>query len=93
MTETYHFQIAGGAMLLSRAALVETGGWRPTPNSTDRSVLIRLGNSGAIGYRTHGLGYVYIRHTDGHTWKRGDSLLLRGGYEQWPRFMPEIAGA
>lgn len=93
MTETYHFQLAGGAMLLSRAALHEIGGWRPTPNSTDRSVLIRLGNAGAVSYRTHSLGYLYIRHNEGHTWKRGDSLLLRGAYEQWPRFMPEIVDA
>ena len=56
-------------------------------------MLIRLGNNGAIGYRTHSLGYVYIRHTEGHTWKRGDSLLLRGSFEQWPRFMREIVEA
>ena len=93
MTEAYHYQVAGGAMMLSRAALNEIGGWRPTPNSTDRSVLIRLGNSGAIAYRTHSLGYVYIRHAEGHTWKRGDSLLLRGSFEQWPRFMREIVEA
>jgi hypothetical protein len=93
MTEAYHYQVAGGAMMLSRAALNEIGGWRPTPHSTDRSVLIRLGNNGAIGYRTHSLGYVYIRHTEGHTWKRGDSLLLRGSFEQWPRFMREIVEA
>ncbi|HEY9353564.1 MAG TPA: glycosyltransferase [Nocardioides sp.] len=89
-TETYHYQLAGGAMMLSTGMLNEIGGWRPTPNSTDRSVLIRAGNAGAIGYRTHGLGYVYIRHADGHTWRRDDSSLVAGSYEQWPRFMPEI---
>ncbi|NYI76313.1 glycosyltransferase [Nocardioides panzhihuensis] len=89
-TEMHHYQIAGGAMMLSTAMLNEIGGWRPTPNSTDRSVLIRVGNAGGIGYRTNGLGYVYIRHADGHTWRRDDSSLVAGSYEQWPRFMPEI---
>lgn len=89
-TELYHYQLAGGAMMLSMAALNEIGGWRPTPNSTDRSILIRVGNAGGIGYRTNSLGYVYIRHADGHTWRRDDSSLVSGSYEQWPRFMPEI---
>lgn len=92
-TETYHSQVAGGAMMLSRAALNEIGGWRPTPNSTDRSVLIRVGNAGGICYRTHSLGYVYIRHADGHTWDRKDSLLVKGSSEQWPRFVNEIVEA
>jgi hypothetical protein len=89
-TEAYHYQLAGGAMMLSTAMLNEVGGWRPTPNSTDRSVLIRVGNAGGIGYRTTSLGYVYIRHADGHTWKRDESSLVAGAFEQWPRFMPEI---
>ncbi|GGU27563.1 hypothetical protein GCM10007979_27870 [Nocardioides albus] len=89
-TEAYHYQLAGGAMMLSTAMLNEVGGWRPTPNSTDRSVLIRVGNAGGIGYRTTSLGYVYIRHADGHTWKRDESSLVAGAFEQWPRFMSEI---
>ena len=92
-TERYHYQVAGGAMMLSRATLTDIGGWRPTPNSTDRSVLIRLGNSGGIGYRTQSLGYVYVRHSDGHTWEQSDSMLLRNTPEQWPRFMHEILEA
>ncbi|MEI7058379.1 glycosyltransferase [Nocardioides sp. CCNWLW239] len=89
-TETYHSQVAGGVMMLSTAALNEIGGWRPTPNSTDRSILLRIGNLGGIAYRTQSLGYVYVRHDDGHTWKRNDSHLVTGSFEQWPRFMDEI---
>jgi hypothetical protein len=92
-TERYHTQVAGGAMMLSRAMLTEVGGWRPSPASTDRSVLIRVGHAGGICYRTTSLGYVYIRHSEGHTWKQADSLLLRNTPEQWPRFMPEIIEA
>ncbi|MDN3309924.1 glycosyltransferase [Microbacterium oryzae] len=82
-TERYHDQVAGGAMLLSRAAFDALGGWRPTPNSTDRSVLIRVESQGGIGYRTHSLGYMYIRHSSKHTWERSDSQLLNGSFEQW----------
>ena len=92
-TERYHYQLAGGTMMLSQAALNHIGGWRPSSNSTDRSILIRLGNSGGIGYRTHSLGYVYVRHSEGHTWKPNDSRLLLGSFEQWPGFMDEIVDA
>lgn len=93
LTERYHYQVAGGAMMLSRAVLNDIGGWRPTPNSTDRSILVRIGNNGGIGYRTQSLGYIYVRHSDGHTWQQSDSLLLRNAPEQWPRFMHEIIEA
>jgi hypothetical protein len=85
--------MAGGAMMLSRAALTEIGGWRPSSSSTDRSILIRLGNIGRVGYRTQSLGYIYVRHLDGHTWKQADSMLLRKAPEQWPRLMREIVEA
>jgi hypothetical protein len=90
-TETYHEQVAGGAMLLSRSALDAIGGWRPTVNATDRSVLVGIYDNGGIGYRTHGLGYVYIRHDDGHTWAQQDSDLARNTYEQWRHLrLPEV---
>ncbi|MGO1547228.1 glycosyltransferase [Microbacterium gubbeenense] len=82
-TERYHDQLAGGAMLLTRAAFDALGGWRPTPNSTDRSVLIRVETQGGIGYRTQSLGYLYIRHASKHTWERTASQLVNGAFEQW----------
>lgn len=81
--ERYHEQAAGGAMMLARSTFDGLGGWRPTPNSTDRSVLIALADAGGIAYRTHGLGYMYFRHTDSHTWVRTESQLLSGSVEQW----------
>ncbi|HJB64234.1 MAG TPA: hypothetical protein H9769_11065, partial [Candidatus Microbacterium pullistercoris] len=82
-TERYHDQLAGGAMLMSRAAFDALGGWRPTPNSTDRSVLIRVETQGGVGYRTQSLGYMYIRHASKHTWERTASQLVQGSFEQW----------
>lgn len=82
-TERYHDQLAGGAMLLSRSAFDALGGWRPTPNSTDRSVLVRVETQGGVGYRVQSLGYMYIRHASKHTWERTASQLVQGAFEQW----------
>lgn len=82
-TETYHEQVAGGAMLMSREALHHIGGWRPTPNSTDRSILVGVHEAGGIGYRTHGLGYLYVRHNESHTWAVAESKLILNTYQQW----------
>ncbi|WP_196215767.1 glycosyltransferase family 2 protein [Microbacterium sp. ZXX196] len=93
-TERYHDQVAGGAMLLSRSTFDALGGWRPTPNSTDRSVLIRVETQGGVAYRTQSLGYMYIRHASKHTWERTASQLVQGSFEQWRGWRsPEVDGA
>ena len=53
--------VAGGTMLISAGDLAQVGGWRPVPRSVDRALLDRVLESGGLVYRTHGLGYVYVR--------------------------------
>lgn len=53
--------VAGGTMLISAGDLAQVGGWRPVPRSVDRALLDRVLDSGGLVYRTHGLGYVYVR--------------------------------
>jgi hypothetical protein len=65
--EKYADFVAGGTMLISRADLAAVGGWRPVPRSVDRALLDRVLADGGLVYRTHGLGYVYVRHSAGHT--------------------------
>jgi hypothetical protein len=65
--EKYADFVAGGTILISRADLDEVGGWRPVPKSVDRALLDRVLAAGGLVYRTHGLGYVYVRHSAGHT--------------------------
>jgi hypothetical protein len=65
--ERYAGFVAGGTILLSRADLASVGGWRPVPRSVDRALLDRVLADGGLVYRTHGLGYVYVRHSAGHT--------------------------
>lgn len=54
--------VAGGTMLISAGDLAHVGGWRPVPRSVDRALLDRVLTAGGLVYRTHGLGYVYVRH-------------------------------
>jgi len=66
-SEKYADFVAGGTMLLSRGDLAEVGGWRPVPRSVDRALLDRMLADGGLVYRTHGLGYIYVRRSFGHT--------------------------
>ena len=65
--EKYADFVAGGTMLISKGDLAAVGGWRPVPKSVDRALLDRVLGDGGLVYRTHGLGYVYVRHSAGHT--------------------------
>jgi hypothetical protein len=74
--EKYADFVAGGTMLVSRADLAAVGGWRPVPKSVDRALLDRVLADGGLVYRTHGLGYVYVRHSAGHTASVRDEHFL-----------------
>jgi len=75
--ETYADFVCGGTMLLSRGDLTSVGGWRPVPKSVDRALLDRVIDDGGLVYRTHGLGYVYVRRSDGHTATVSDEHFLK----------------
>jgi hypothetical protein len=86
--------VAGGTMLIGRGDLEELGGWRPVPRSVDRGLLDRLARAGAVIYRTHPLGYVYHRRSDGHTWAASDDFFLRLPRQRWSGLLdlPEFSG-
>lgn len=60
--EKYAKFVAGGTMLISQADLREVGGWRPVPKSVDLALIERIIEHGGLIYRTHGQGYIYVRH-------------------------------
>jgi hypothetical protein len=87
--------VAGGTMLIARAELEQLGGWRPVPRSVDRGLLDRVNRAGARIYRTHPLGYLYHRRSQGHTWAADDQFFLRNARQRWdglPR-LPELGTA
>jgi hypothetical protein len=74
--EKYATFVAGGTILISRGDLASVGGWRPVPKSVDRALLDRVLADGGLVYRTHGLGYVYVRRGEGHTASVRDEHFL-----------------
>lgn len=74
--EAYDVTPAGGTMLLSRGVLQAAGGWSTSPRHVDADLLARIRSVGGSIYRTHGLGYVYVRRRGGHTWQADPAQLL-----------------
>ncbi len=84
--------VAGGTMLISRHDLDASGGWRRVPRGVDVSLIEDVRRAGGQVYRTHGFGYVLVRHGEGHTWENDDSYFLRHAEGTRPGWAPEFAG-
>lgn len=65
--------VSGGAMLISRHHLAEAGGWRRVPRHVDTELARDVTCIGGRIYRTHGHGYLRVRHGDDHTWDMDES--------------------
>ena len=65
--------VSGGAMLISRHHLDRAGGWRRVPRHVDTGLAQDVTCIGGRIYRTHGRGYLRVRHGDSHTWDVDES--------------------
>lgn len=83
--------VAGGTLLISAADLAAVGRWRPVPKSIDRALIERVQMHGGLVYRTHGLGYVYVRRGDGHTAQVDDRHFLTKAVATWPGLVRDPA--
>lgn len=81
--ERFTHHVAGGTILLRRESLQELGGWRPQPRYVDDALLRQVLDAGGTVYRTHGFGYLLVRHNEGHTWDPGPAYFLRGEAPRW----------
>ena len=88
--ELYSHWVAGGTLLLGRSLLREVGGFASVPKHVDRHLLDALRAVGATIYRTHGLGYVLRRNSDGHTYDADLDKILDPDQlvATWPGFRP-----
>lgn len=84
--------VAGGTMLISRHDLEAAGGWRRVPRGVDVALIEDVRRLGGLVYRTHGFGYVLVRHGSGHTWENEDSYFLRHAERSRSGWVPEFAG-
>ena len=95
-SERYHaLVLAGGTFLISRHALDRAGGWRKVPGGVDTFLVEDVLRSGGRVYRTHGFGYMMVRHGFRHTWNSrdgSDDELLTIADRVWDGFRPDLAG-
>ncbi|MFI7629592.1 glycosyltransferase [Microbispora rosea] len=83
-TERFVPLVAGGTMLVTRAAFEAAGGFRPLARTVDGQLLQAVEAVGGRIYRTHGLGYVLRRRSAyGHTWRQPVQSFLASYQEQW----------
>jgi hypothetical protein len=86
--EIYTDVVAGGTVLLAKGDLEAIGGWRPVERSVDRALLDRVLADGGLIYRTHGFGFIYVRHGDGHTWDPGLDYFAKEPVRRWDGLPP-----
>ena len=84
--------VTGAAMLISRQALKSIGGWRPMGVGEDKTLAQDIGAAGGTVYRTHGTGFLAIRHGAGHTWEVDDSYFLKQAQDGRDGFDLRFAG-
>ena len=90
--EDYQGNLTGGALLVSRRELDRVGGWRRVRRSVDSALIADFVRTGRRIYRTHGAGYLMVRHDDRHTWDAPDHQLLAEADRISPGWNPEMAG-
>lgn len=68
--------VTGAAVLVTREAIESVGGWRAMGVGEDKALVQDIGAAGGRVYRTHGAGFLAVRHGVGHTWEVDDSYFL-----------------
>lgn len=81
--ETYNKYIIGPTMVMSKAALLQAGGWRPSPWAVDKALIDRFLDAGLGVYRAGQLGWLYVRHNKGHTWVRDEAHFREQAQHAW----------
>ena len=89
--EAYSNAIGGGAMLIARSEIDRVGGWQPIPRMVDQALIQDVIQAGGRVYRTHGCGYVLVRHGNQHTWEMDDDYFLKAADTQSVGWDPALA--
>ena len=83
--------LAGGALLIARDALDRVGGWRRLPGGVDQALIGDVVRAGGSVYRTHGTGFMLVRHGGRHTWSVSDDWFLAHADSAVPGWNPALA--
>ena len=90
--ETFRYFLIGGTLLIARSDLAQVGGWRNVPAREDLGLVEDVLRAGGAVYRTHGAGFVLVRHGYRHAWEVGDDYFLSVADRVRCGWRPAIAG-
>ena len=90
--ETFRYFLIGGTLLIARSDLERVGGWRNVPAREDLGLVEDVLRAGGAVYRTHGAGFVLVRHGYRHAWGAGDDYFLSVADRVRRGWNPAIAG-
>lgn len=86
------YSLAGGTLMISRRHLDEAGGWRKIPAGVDWKLVTDVLRAGGSVYRTHGSGFVLVRHGVNHTWTSAEDAFLAEADRILSGWCPAAAG-
>lgn len=66
----------GSSILATRTAFTRAGGFPCARTAEDVGLMERIRESGGRLYRTHGAGYVPVRHNTDHSWEVSDDHFI-----------------
>lgn len=91
--ETYRWpHLSGAAMMIGRGDLKRIGGWRPLRCGEDRALTADVRRAGGAAYRTHGIGFLVLRHGGEHAWNIEDDDYAIGANAVHRGWQPALAG-
>ncbi len=83
--------LAGGALLIARDELARMGGWPRTRKGVDQALIKAVVQARGCVYRTHGAGFIQVRHGDRHTWDASDDWFIKKADGSCPGWNPALA--
>ena len=83
--------LAGGTLLIARRDLDRVGGWRQVQRGVDQGLIEDVLRTRGCVYRTHGAGFMLIRHGEGHQWTISSDFFLRRADTISPGRNPALA--
>ena len=90
--ERFAGDVAGGGLLVGACGLARAGGWRPLARGVDQALVADVLKSGGSAYRTHGSGFLLVRHGRGHAWRAAERRFLADADSVHRGWRPDLAG-
>ena len=83
--------LAGGTLLIARDELARVGGWQRARRGVDQALIEAVVRARGHVYRTHGAGFMLVRHGCCHTWDVSDDWFLARADSASPGWDPALA--